>query len=113
MTTTDLRRATVEWLSAVLDSAHVDTIGVSNWWDRATAALQTAATASSYGEAVSTAARKLQIDVYRDTSAATLARLETVIGADLPAWSEIVHAEAPYLVALVRIHRQARKEKTT
>ncbi|WP_166345056.1 hypothetical protein [Phytoactinopolyspora limicola] len=109
----DLRDATVEWLSAILDSAYVDVIGKAHWWDRATSALLTAATATTYGEACSTAARKLQVGVLRADSSATLTRLDATIGPRLTEWCEIVTTEAPYLVALTRIHRQNRKSQET
>lgn len=108
-TPTDLRDATVTWLSSLLDSASTDVIGVANWWDRATSALTTAATAPTYGSAVTTGARKLQIDTLTAESSRTLADLETTIAPHLDEWCEIVHTEAPYLVALVRIHRQTRR----
>lgn len=109
MTTPDLRHTTVTWLSALLDSASTDVIGVTNWWTRATSALETAATAPTYGAAVSTGTRKLQIETLTDKSSTTLASLEKVMSPHMAEWAEIVHTEAPYLVALTRIHRQARK----
>lgn len=106
----DLRKATVKWLNAILDSASTDTIGVSNWWPRATAALETAATASTYGEAVTIACRKLQIESLLVKSSEPLASLESSIGANLDDWQQLVSAEAPYLIALTRITRKTRKE---
>ena len=109
---TDLRDATVAWLSAILDSASVDTIGVTNWWDRATAALTTASTADTYGEATAIAARKLQIDTLTTRTAETITQLEPVITADYPAWQHLAASETPYLIALTRITRQANRTKT-
>lgn len=114
MTTTpnNLQDATVTWLSALLDSASVDTIGVTNWWDRATSALATAATATTYGEATTTAARKLQIDTLTARTAETITQLEPLITADYPAWQHLAASETPYLIALTRITRQANRTKT-
>lgn len=111
-TPNNLQDATVTWLSALLDSASVDTIGVKNWWDRATAALATAATADTYGEATATAARKLQIDTLTARTAATVTQLETTITADYPAWQHLAATETPYLIALTRITRQNTRTKT-
>ena len=111
MTSPDLSLATVDWLSALLDSADTDVIGVANWWPRATSALQTAATAATYGQAVTTACRKLQIDVLSPRSAQALTAAEAVVGADLEAWRRIVEAEAVYIVALTRIARTSRRTK--
>ncbi|MFB9776150.1 hypothetical protein [Brevibacterium otitidis] len=108
--TPNLRTATVAWLSAILDSAHVDVIGVTNWWPRATAALETAATSATYGEAVTIACRKLQIDTLLTKSSEQLVALEDTIGPRLGDWQQIVAAEAPYLIALTKITRKTRKE---
>jgi len=114
----DLPALAVAWLDALLGSASVDTIGVTNWWPRATSALVTAAaTADSYGHAVSTACRKLQIDVLSAHSAKALADLEPQIGPHLAQWQALAERDAEYLVALTRVHRQAksaaRKTKST
>lgn len=99
----------MQWVSSLLDSASSDLIGATNWWPRATSALEAAATAPTYGEAVSVACRKLQIDTLWDQSADRLAALESTIGPHLAEWAAIVHAELPYLIALTRIQRQATK----
>jgi len=107
---TDLPDLAVRWLDALLSSASVDTIGVTNWWPRATAALVTAAaTADTYGHAVSVACRKLQIDVLSKESAKTLADLQPSIGTVFTEWRQIAERDAEYLVALTRLHRDARK----
>jgi len=99
---------TVEWLDALLSSASTDTIGVTNWWPRATSALITAAaTADSYAHAVSVACRKLQIDVLSPGSAKTLAGLEPQISPRLTEWQTLAEQDAEYLVALTRLRRKA------
>lgn len=105
----DLAAASVTWLTALLDSANVEIIGVSHWWPRATTALATAAeTSESYGHAVDLAAGKLQINVLTAASARALAALEPVIGPRLAEWRTIARTEAVYIVALCRIARKAR-----
>lgn len=100
---------TVDWLDAVLTSASVDTIGVTNWWPRATNALATAAaTADTYGHAVALACGKLQIDVLSTASARTLAALEVEIGPRLAEWRTVAEREAEYIVALTRLRRQSK-----
>lgn len=107
----DLTDLTVRWLDAILSSASVDTIGVTNWWPRATAALTTAAaTADTYGHAVTVACHKLQIDVLAKDSAKTLADLEPQITPHLGEWRQTCERDAVYLVALTRIHRDKRKK---
>lgn len=110
-TDNELRLASRDWLSAVLDSADTGVIGVANWWPRATAALETAATASTYGEAVTIACRKLQIDSLLEDSARAIALLEPVIGTDMGGWQQIVASEAPYIVALTRVDRKNRAQR--
>src|ERR1700749_1891934 len=114
MTTTPtheaLSEATVALLSALLDSASSDVIGAANWWPRAEAALSTsAAGASTVGEAVTIAARNLQIDTTAARTDAALAQACEVIAAGFSDWQSLMDREAVYLIALTRIHRQARK----
>lgn len=109
---TDLTDVSVELVNALLDSADVGTIGVSNWWARAQTALETAAAGGeSAAHAVTIAARKLQIDTLGKESAETVARVAPLIDADYPAWAETVAREAVYIVALARVARDERKQK--
>ncbi len=101
--------ATVKWTSALLDSASSDEIGPANWWPRATSALVTASGASTIGEAVTTAARKLQVDVAAPHADAELLAASDIIAQDYPAWAQLVDREAVYLIALTRVYRNARK----
>lgn len=106
----DLIAATVRWQSALLDSASTDIIGVSSWWDRAATALTTAtASAATYAQAVSTACRKLQIDVLSEPSARTLAELEPIIGPLLSQWCELASRDAVYITALTRVERTTKR----
>lgn len=109
---TDLTNASVELVNALLDSADVHTIGVPNWWPRATTALETAAAgAESAAHAVTIASRKLQIDTLSKESAVTVARVAPIIDADYQAWVQTVAREAVYIVALARVAREERKQR--
>lgn len=102
----DLIDLSVQWQSALLDSADTDTIGVSNWWGRAQAALTTAAaSATTYAQAVSTACHKLQIDVLAEKSARTIAELEPQIAPRLAEWTELCTRDAIYITAMTRVER--------
>lgn len=107
----DLTEATIEWMSAILDSADVAEIGVSHWWPRARAAMETAAaSADTYAQAVSVACKKLQIETLAPKSAGTLTTLEAVIGPHLDVWRELAQRDAVYLVALVQVARAEQRE---
>lgn len=103
----------VATLDAALSSASVDVIGVAHWWDRATSALQAAAGAGdSWPRVCSTLARKLQIDVYQDRDARTLAQLGGRLDpADLGRWCYLAQRDAVYLVAMCRIQRDDRRTR--
>lgn len=99
----------VDFLDALLSSADVNVIGVTNWWDRATAALSTAlAAASGYGEAVTIAAGKLQIGVISPQSAARLRDLQREIEPVYETWRAETERDLVYVVALTRLKRAER-----
>ncbi|WP_239382604.1 MULTISPECIES: hypothetical protein [unclassified Frankia] len=104
----------VRLLSAMLDSASVDVIGVASWWDRARTALETgAAAAVDYPSMVSAIARKLQITgaLYPD-AARTVSEIGAELNANpglLPALRGHCRRNAVYVVALARIQREKRK----
>lgn len=113
MTDQELVDVAVTALSAALDSADVDVIGVSHRWDRATSALRAAASAgSTWARVVSTLAKKLQIDTYRESSARTLTSLAARLDHPdvLGRWCYLAAADTPYIVALTRIQRDERKQ---
>ncbi|MGO4923273.1 hypothetical protein [Bifidobacterium choerinum] len=101
---------TRKWMSALLDSADVDTIGASHWWDRASAALQAAAAgATTLAQATTIAAAKLQVDVLSESASRTVTALAEVIDPSYTEWADRVAAEHVYMVALVRVERTARR----
>lgn len=99
----------VRLLDALLDSADVQTVGVSDWWDRARTALETAAAgAEDFAHLVSIGCRKLQIDSLNERASRTIADLGTAL-ADRRRFEEfrgVAHRDAVYLTALTRVHRQ-------
>lgn len=108
----DLTTLTVEWLSALLDSASVDIIGATHWWDRAASALETAAAgADSAAQATTIACRKLQIDVLSEQSSATVADIAARLDTRWGEWVEKIAAESIYLVALCRVQRAERRAR--
>lgn len=105
----------VRFQSAMLDSADVDLIGTSNWWDRAQTALETgAATGTRFSEVVSATARKLQITwaLSKDTSA-EIGRLTEELSdpAAFAEWRELCQRDAVYITGITRIYRKQRRTK--
>lgn len=106
----ELADLAVQALDAALSSASVDVIGVSSWWERATAALVAAGAAgSSWPRVCSTLARKLQIEAYSERDARALAGIGARLDdAALGRWCYLAQRDAPYLVAMCRIVRSDR-----
>jgi hypothetical protein len=115
--TARLDQLAVRLLDAVLDSADVDTVGVTHWWDRAQAALTTGAAAGvDWPSMVSATCRKMQVTyALRPSSAVTVAAVGAELAAEpalLPALRDHCRRNAVYVVALCRIGRQARQAET-
>ncbi len=105
----ELGEVTVEWLDALLSSASVEVIGRDHWWGRAEAALVTAAAADTYSHAVSVACRKLQIETLSLDSSRVLRELAGQVSPRLQEWRRLAERDAPYLIALTRLRRDARR----
>jgi hypothetical protein len=102
-----------EYLDAVLDSASVDVIGVSNWWPRAVNALTTsAARATCLRDMVTTCVGKMQIETLTDRSAKKIMRLERQIADPVvfSRWRRIAERDAIYVAAMVRLARADRRD---
>lgn len=102
------------YLNALLDSADVDTIGVSNWWPRATTALQAAAASSSnLREMTSTATRKLQVETLSKTSAEKVKTVATTVEDPdvFRRFARIVERDALFIAAMVRLTRTEKRAK--
>lgn len=105
-----------DFLDALLSAADVDTIGATNWWERAKTALETAAAASdSWRQCAAKAAQKLQIDAPDERLSHTVARLAGVL--DNPAayrrWARLAERDALSITAMVRERRTARRNSKT
>ncbi|WP_280503006.1 hypothetical protein [Nocardia farcinica] len=112
-TTMDLVDVSIDLLSALLDSASTDVIGVANWWHRAQTALETgAAGGENAGHAITIAARKLQIDTLSEKSAKTVARVAPILDTHWADWVETIARESVYIVALTRVTRSEKKAAT-
>ena len=105
----------VRFQSAMLDSADVDLIGTSNWWDRAQTALETgAATGTRFSEVVSATARKLQITwaLSRETAEEVTRLTEELSDPQVFAeWRELCQRDAVYITGITRIYRKQRRTK--
>lgn len=122
MTTTtptpeELDRVTIDLIFALRDSLTDSGPSRLDFWSggRATTALTTAAAgASTAAQAVTIAARKLQIDQLAAKQAPVARRFAEVVDRDFPAWAAHIDQTIVYIVALADIERQAtRKTKTT
>lgn len=101
-----------QFLDALLTSADVDVIGAIRWWDRAKAALETAAQSSTtWPQCVAKAAKKLQVDVLGEHASTIVADLGRHLGAPatFAAWRQVAARDAVYITALVRETRTARR----
>lgn len=105
----------VTFIDTMMSCASSDTLGVTNFWPRAQTALVTGAAAERRWPAiVSRTARKLEVPdggIYEREAAALAALGQRLNDEALARWCEIVASDAPYIVAMCRIARQARKAK--
>ena len=116
MTTTptpeQLDRATIDLIFALRDSITDDGPSLIDFWSggRAISALEAAAAGASTGaEAVSLAARKLQIPQIAGKQAKTVTRCAAIIDLDYGAWASHITRNAVYILALADVERQERK----
>ena len=110
-----LDQATIDLIFALRDSltddgpSRIDFCG-----GRATTAIQTAAAGSdNAGQAITTAAHKLQIETLRTAVAKTVKKAAEVIDQDYPAWSAHVDKNIVYIVALAAVENKTRKTTKT
>ena len=116
MTTTptleQLDQATIDLIFALRDSITDDGPSLIDFWTggRAISALEAAAAGASTGaEAVSLAARKLQIPQIATKQAKTVTRCAATIDLDYGAWASHITRNAVYILALADVERQERK----
>lgn len=113
--TAELDRATVDLIFALRDSLTDDGPSRMDFWSggRAAAAIATAAAgAESAAQAITTAARKLQIPQIATRHAATVRRVADVIDSDYQAWARHIDQSIVYIVALADIERQTRTRES-
>ena len=107
MTPDDLDRVTIELIFALRDSL-TEVSRLDFWTGRATTAIETAAAgAESWPQAVTIAARKLQIDTLTNTAAAAVTKASE--GIDFQEWAAHIARNIVYIVALANVERDARK----
>lgn len=118
MTTTptpnDLDQATIKLIFALRDSLTDDGPSRIDFWTggRAISALESAAAGASTGaEAVSMAAKKLQIPQISKHQAKTVVEAAEVIDVDYPAWAAHVSRNVVYILALADIQRIEQREE--
>jgi hypothetical protein len=114
MTPETLDRLTIDLIFALRDSL-TDLSPIDFWSGRLKTALDTAAAGSSRaGEALTTAARKLQIDIITAKPAPVAVATCAAIDADYPAWASHISRNSTYIVALAYaerdLHSRARKD---
>lgn len=110
-----LDAATIDLIFALRDSLTEDGPSRLDFWGgRVTTAIQTAAAGSdTAGQAITTAARKLQIDTLRSATAPAVKKLAAVIDQDFEAWAAHVDRSLVYIVALAAVENKSRKAAKT
>lgn len=106
-----LDAATIDLIFALRDSLTSDGPSRLDFWGgRVTTALETAAAGSdNAGQAITTAARKLQIPTLAGAASAAAVGAAKVIDADYQLWASHVARNIVYIVALAYVQRDARK----
>ncbi|AWB84797.1 hypothetical protein [Corynebacterium liangguodongii] len=104
-TADELDYATIKLIFALRDSLTQDGPSRLDFWNtRVTTAIETAAAGSSTaGQAITTAARKLQIPALGKDPSAHAADAAAIIDQDYAAWARHIAQNIVYIVALARI----------
>lgn len=110
-----LDQATIDLIFALRDSLTDDGPSRIEFWNgRATSALLTAAAGSdNAGQAITTAAHKLQIETLRTATAPAVKKAAQIIDQDYPAWAAHVDKNIVYIVALAAVENKTRKTTKT
>ena len=104
-----LDQVTVDLIFALRDSLTTVT-RLDFWQGRITSALETAAAGSeSWEQAITTAARKLQIPQIASRHAKTVTDCAQIIDTDYPAWASHITRNAVYILALADVERLEKK----
>lgn len=110
-----LDQVTIDLIFALRDSLTDDGPSrIDFWGGRVTTALQTAAAGSdNAGQAITTAAHKLQIETLRTATAKTVKKAAEIIDTDYLAWAAHVDKNIVYIVALAAVENKSRKTPKT
>jgi len=111
----ELDAATIDLIFALRDSLTDDGPSRMDFWaGRAASAIETAAAgADSAGQAITIAARKLQIETLSASAAPVALRAGEVIDRDFQAWASHVARNIVYIVAVAYVAREARSKTKT
>ena len=106
-----LDSATIDLIFALRDSLTDDGPSRIDFWSgRATTAIQTAAAGSdTAGQAITTAAHKLQIIILPPNAAKRARRAAEIIDADYQAWATHIDRNLVYVVALAQLENRTNK----
>ena len=110
--TEQLDEATITLIFALRDSLTDDGPSRIDFWSggRCASALESAAAGASTGaEAITIAARKLQIPQLSSRLAKEVKQAVEIIDADYEAWADHVNNTLVYIIALADIRRQEKK----
>lgn len=106
-----LDQITIDLIFALRDSLGVVS-RLDFWSGRATTAIETAAAGSeSMPQAITSAARKLQIDVLTNDASQAATRIAAQIDGHYEEWAAHVARNIVYIVALANVKRDARKAR--
>jgi len=107
--------ATIDLIFALRDSLTDDGPSRLDFWSgRATTAIQTAAAGSdNAGQAITTAAHKLQIETLRSTTAKQVKTAAEIINQDYSSWATHVDQNIVYIVTLAQIENRNKKNTNT
>jgi hypothetical protein len=108
----DLTDIAVELVLAVMRSASTDQIRPIDWWPRAKAALEVAASrARTWPHLISRMGQKLGIDAYRSASSKVISSLgRTVTAADaFTRFRRLAERDALYIVAEAQVMREEQR----
>ena len=111
LTPDQLDTLTIDIIFALRDSLTDAGPSRLDFWDsRAATALETAAAgAQDMREAVTIAARKLQIDSLGKEASQVVVKVAAAVGDEFPAWADHVARNLIYVVALARVANDEKK----
>jgi len=107
----DFHDIAVDFILAVMRSASTDKIKPIDWWQRAKTALESSAGgAAHWDDLLTRAARKLQIDVYREASSAAFEEIIEDV-ADFRAFASYCRRHSIAIVAAAQAKSSAARDE--